>query len=108
MDARHIGRKSLRWLTGKSLNFEELARDCVSLANGGGGALVIGFEDGEEDPPPHQHIERGLLDRIRQRIGELTVGVQALPELQRHENGGEYILLSVPPSAGVATLVADR
>lgn len=43
------------------------------------------------------------MDRIRKRIGELTVNVQVLPSLQQATNGGEFIELVVDRSPNVAS-----
>ncbi|WP_305726033.1 ATP-binding protein [Hydrogenophaga sp.] len=43
------------------------------------------------------------MDRLRKRIGELTVNVQALPRLQCAANGGEFIELLIDRSPGVAS-----
>lgn len=102
LENQQIERKSLRKVTGNTANFSELAQDCVCFANGAGGQILIGIEDGQIHPPPNQHIEPNILDRIRKRIGELTVNVQVLPELRWDENGGEFIMLTVPRSVGVA------
>ncbi|MDP2785748.1 MAG: ATP-binding protein, partial [Sulfurimicrobium sp.] len=89
----HTDRKSLRTITGKSADWEALAKDCVCFANSAGGRLLIGIEDGEALSPAGQAVPPELLDRLRKRIGELTVNVQALPSLQRAPNGGEFIEL---------------
>ena len=68
-------------IRGKSANWEELAKDCVCFANGQGGRLLIGIEDGETLPPAEQKIEVAELERLRKRIGELTVNVQVLPRI---------------------------
>ena len=48
-------------------------------------------------------------DRVaRKRLGELTVNVQVVPDLKRHENGGEYIALGIPRAAGVASTSNGR
>ena len=107
-ESHHLDRKSLRKVTGTTADFAELARDCVCFANGAGGSLLIGIEDNADAPPPAQHIEPPLLDRIRKRVGELTVNVQVLPELKRHDNGGEYIALTVPRAVGVASTSDGR
>jgi ATP-dependent DNA helicase RecG len=99
----HFDRKSLRTVTGTTSDFVELACDCVAFANGSGGTLLIGIEDDSAHPPADQRVEPTLLERLRKRIGELTVNVQALPELRRDENGGEYVVLTVPRSIGVAS-----
>src|SRR6185503_5118630 len=61
-----------------------------------------------DGPPQAQRIDPSLLDRIRKRVGENTVNVQILPELRRHENGGEYIVLTIPRSVGVASTSDGR
>jgi ATP-dependent DNA helicase RecG len=102
-ESQHLDRKSIRKVTGSTADFGELARDCVCFANSAGGTLLIGIEDDDDAPPPEQRVEPALLDRVRKRVGELTVNVQVVPELKRHENGGEYISLTIPRSAGVAS-----
>ncbi|MBN1770306.1 MAG: putative DNA binding domain-containing protein [Deltaproteobacteria bacterium] len=100
--------KSLRLVSGRAADFTELAHDCVAFANGTGGRIVIGVEDGEACPPADQRVEPSLLDRIRKRVGELTVNVQVLPALQRDRNGGEYVIVSIPRSVGVASTSDGR
>jgi ATP-dependent DNA helicase RecG len=96
-------RKSLRTVTGKTADWDALAKDCVCFANGAGGRLLIGIEDGEVSPPAGQIVPPELLDRLRKRIGELTVNVQALPSLQRAANRGEFIELVIERSPNVAS-----
>ncbi|MDP2371792.1 ATP-binding protein [Rhodoferax sp.] len=103
LEDQHTDRKSLRTVTGKTADWEALAKDCVCFANGAGGRLLIGMEDGEAMPPAGQVVPRELLDRLRKRIGELTVNVQALPSLQHATNGGEFIELVIDRSASVAS-----
>lgn len=95
--------KSLRTITTKNAEWNSLAQDCVCFANGSGGRLLIGIEDGETLPPAGQVVPPELVDRLRKRIGELTVNVQALPSVIRAENGGEYIELTIDRSPGVAS-----
>ena len=107
-ESHHLDRKSLRLVTGAKTDFHELAQACVCFANAAGGTLLIGIEDDAAAPPTTQHIDATLLDRIRMRVGELTVNVQAMPELKRHENGGEYIALTIPRATGVASTSDGR
>ena len=102
-EGQHTDRKSLRTIAGKTADWDALAKDCVCFANGAGGRVVIGIEDGEGRPPAGQTVPPELLDRLRKRIGELTVNVQALPSLQRAANGGEFIELVIDRSPGVAS-----
>lgn len=94
LESQHFDRKSLRKVTGPTADFGELARDCVCFANGAGGTLLIGIEDDSDAPQVSQRIDPALLDRIRKRVGGLTVNVQVVPELKRHENGGDYIAIT--------------
>jgi len=103
LEDHHTDRKSLRTVTGKSADWDALAKDCVCFANGAGGRLLIGIEDGEAMPPAGQKVAPELPDRLRKRIGELTVNVQVLPSLQRAANGGEFIELAIDRSPGVAS-----
>jgi ATP-dependent DNA helicase RecG len=107
-ESHHHDRKSLRKVAGSTADFSELAQDCVCFANAAGGTLLIGIEDDADAPPTGQRVEPALLDRIRKRVGELTVNVQVFPELKRHENGGEYIALTIPRATGIASTSDGR
>ena len=108
LEDQHTDRKSLRVITGKNPEWIALAQDCVCFANGAGGRLLIGIEDCEALPPADQVVPPGLLDRLRKRIGELTINVQALPVLQRASNGGEFIELVIDRSPAVASTSDGR
>lgn len=103
LENQQTDRKSLRVITGKTADWNEIAKDCVCFANGQGGQLLIGIEDGEVLPPPGQTIKPELLDTLRKRIGELTVNVQALPQIITADNGGQFIELAIPRALGVAS-----
>jgi ATP-dependent DNA helicase RecG len=107
-ESQHLDRKSLRKVTGATADFGKLAQDCVCFANGAGGTLLIGIEDDADAPPPEQRVDPALLDHIRKRIGELTVGVTAQPALKHHANGGQFIELSIPRSSGVVSTSDGR
>jgi len=70
--------------------------------------LLIGIEDGAALPPSGQTVPPDLLDRLRRRIGELTVNVQALPSLQRAANGAEHIELVIGRAPSVASTSDGR
>ena len=105
---QHTDLKSLRAVTGKSVDWDALAKDCVCFANGAGGRLLIGIEDGQTLPPTGQVVPPELLDRLRKRMGELTVNVQALPSLQRAANGAEFIELVIERAHGAASTTDGR
>lgn len=108
LEDQNADRKSLRKVTGRTADWDDVARACVCFANGAGGRLLIGIEDGQTLPPPDQVVPPELLDRLRKRIGELTVNVQALPSVQRAANGGEFIELVVDRSPNVASTSDGR
>lgn len=107
-EGQRLDRKSLRVVQGGSSDFEELAKDCVCFANASGGQLLIGIEDDASQPPPEQRVESRVLDRIRKRIGELTVNVTVIPEIQTAANGGQLIVLTVQRAIGVASTCDGR
>jgi len=108
LEGQKIDRKSLRIVTGKTADWPELAKDCVCFANGNGGRILIGIEDGEVDPPAGQRFSPTLPEKISKRVGELTVNVQVLPAIKRSGNGGEYVELVVHRSASVASTSDGR
>lgn len=107
-EGQRLDRKSLRVVQGQSTDFEELAKDCVCFANGSGGQLLIGIEDTASLPPAQQRIDPRVLDRIRKRIGELTVNVTVIPEIQTAANGGQLIVLTIQRAIGVASTCDGR
>lgn len=107
-EGQSLDYKSLRKVTGRTADFLDLAQECVCFANGSGGQLLIGIEDDGTTAPADQRIPASLLDRIRKRIGELTVNVDVAAEVRRSASGGEYIVLTVPRSVGVASTSDGR
>lgn len=90
--------KSLKKVTGRTADFDELSKDCVAFANSHGGYLAIGIEDGEDKPAPEQRIPDDLPEKIIKRINELTINVALRPEVIDADNGGQYMKLHVLPS----------
>ncbi len=108
LEDQYADRKSLKTLTGNNKQWDELAKDCVCFANGQGGRLLIGIEDGQALPPPGQQICPELLEKLRKRIAELTVNVQVLPRIVTTENGAQYIELLIDRSLNVASTQDGR
>lgn len=100
--------KSLRAVTGKAVDWAELAKDCIAFANATGGQLLLGIEDGEELPPAGQRIPADLPDALRRKLAERTVNVTVLPDVVTAANGGECIALRVPRSLAVASTTDGR
>jgi ATP-dependent DNA helicase RecG len=103
-----LDKKSLRFVTGKTANWSELAKDCVAFANANGGRLLIGIEDNEDFPPPGQRIPRDLPDTIRRKVAERTVNVTVLQNIVAAPSGDEYIEISMPRSVAVASTTDGR
>lgn len=101
-------RKSLRLVSGKTADFTELAADCVAFATAFGGIIHIGIEDDADAPPAQQRIDPQLPDKIRRRIGELTVNVDAHAAIKTDPNGGEYIELTIPRSTPLPSTIDGR
>ena len=108
IEGQILDQKSLRAITGKTENFDDIAKDCVAFANATGGRLLLGIEDGADRPPPNQKIPVGLLDTLRRKITELTVNVSAQPQIVRAANDGEYVELRVSRAIGVASTTHGR
>lgn len=100
LEDQHTDCKSLRFVTGRTADWNDIARACVCFANGAGGRLLIGIEDAADEPPAGQVVPPGLMDRLRKRVGELAVNVQVVPRLRKAANAGEYIELTIVRASG--------
>jgi ATP-dependent DNA helicase RecG len=108
LEGQLLDQKSLRAVTGKTADWNEIAKDCVAFANATGGRLLIGVEDGQEAPPVGQQIPADLPDTLRRKLAERTVNVTALPDVVTAPNGGQYIELRVPRAMAVASTTDGR
>jgi len=106
---QHMDRKSLRMISGRTADWDELAKDCVAFANAQGGRLLIGIEDHETEPPTGQQISSPLIENVRKRIHELTVNVRVA--VQRHLSavtGGEFMEVMISRSHAPASTTDGR
>ncbi|MBI3919767.1 MAG: ATP-dependent DNA helicase [Armatimonadetes bacterium] len=87
--------KSLRYVLDKHRDADALACDCVGFANAVGGSIVLGMEDGQNDPPPGQRVPEDLPDRLTKRITQITTNVGLVARRVTAANGGEYIHIQV-------------
>ena len=83
-------KKSLKSVTGKSADFDELAKDCVAFANRDGGHLAIGIEDNQDLPSSAQRVPESLRDSVVKRLNERTINVALVPRIIKSENGGVF------------------
>ena len=81
LEGQLIDQKSLRAVTGKTADWNEIAKDCIAFANASGGRLLLGIEDGQEAPPAGQQIPADLPDTLRRKLAERTVNVAVLPHV---------------------------
>lgn len=103
-----LDKKSLRSVTGKTADWNELAKDCVAFANATGGRLLLGIEDRQDSPSPSQRIPLDLPDTLRRKIAERTVNLTVLPAVLTAPNGGEYLELTIPRALAVASTTDGR
>lgn len=103
-----LDQKSLRAVTGKTADWNEIAKDCIAFANATGGRLLVGVEDGQNLPPPGQQIPTDLPDTLRRKLAERTVNVTVLPNVVIATNGGQYIEMRIPRAMAVASTTDGR
>ncbi len=103
-----LDQKSLRAVTGKTADWNEIAKDCIAISNATGGRLLLGIEDGQDAPPVGQHIPADLPDTVRRKLAERTVNVAVLPDVVTAPNGGQYIELRIPRALSVASTTDGR
>ena len=108
-ETQDIEKKSLRLISGRKSRWPEVVREVVAFANARGGKLLIGIEDGKSEPPAGQAVPSDLPERVRRRVGELTVNVDCVVRLQRFRTtGGEYLEIEVFRSHSPASTTDGR
>lgn len=108
LEGQLLDQKSLRAVTGKTADWNEIAKDCIAFANATGGRLLLGIEDGQDAPPAGQHIPADLPDTLRRKLADRTVNVTVLPDVVTAPNGGQYIELRIPRALAVASTTDGR
>lgn len=108
LEGQFLDQKSLRAVTGKTTDQNEIAKDCIAFANTTGGSLLLGLEDGQSTPPADQHIPADLPDTVLRKLAERTVNVSVLPDVVTAPNGGQYIELRIPRAMVVASITDGR
>lgn len=108
LEGQLLDRKSLRVLTGKTADWNDIAKDCIAFANATGGRLLIGIEDGQELPAADQRVTAAMADTLRRKLAERTVNVTVFPNVVSAANGGQYLDLRVPRALAVASTTDGR
>lgn len=108
LEGQLLDRKSLRAISGRTANWDEIAKDCIAFANATGGRLQVGIENDQSQPPTGQQIPPELPDTLRRRISEKTVNVVVLVDVVTTPSGGQYLDLVIPRSVAVASTTDGR
>jgi ATP-dependent DNA helicase RecG len=108
LEGQLVDQKSLRAVTGRNINWDEIVKDCVAFANASGGRLLLGIEDGQDVPPEGQQVPADLTDTLRRKVAEHTSNVAALPTVLTAINGGQFIELRILRSSAVASTTDGR
>lgn len=100
-------KKSLKLVTGKTTDWDDLAKDCIAFANLRGGIIDIGIEDKAEMPESNQTISEDLPAKIQKRISELTINVGVIANIQAAENSGQFVRVQILYSASTIASTTD-
>ena len=101
-------KKSLREITGKSADWNEVAKDCVAFSNAQGGVIDYGIEDDADAPPADQKVSEDVAINLEKKINGKTHNVSAHAEILTHENGGQYILLHIARGTSSASTTSGK
>lgn len=101
-------KKSLREITGKNADWNEVAKDCVAFSNALGGVIDYGIEDDADAPPADQKVSEDIAINLENKISGKTLNVSAHAEILTHENGGQYIRLHIARGTSSASTTSGK
>lgn len=101
-------KKSLREITGKNADWNEVAKDCVAFSNAQGGVIDYGIEDDADAPPADQKVSEDITINLENKISGKTLNVSAHAEILTHENGGQYIRLHIARGTSSASTTSGK
>lgn len=101
-------KKSLREITGKSADWNEVAKDCVAFSNAQGGVIDYGIEDDADAPPADQKVSEDVAINLEKKINGKTHNVSAHAEILTHENGGQCIRLHIARGTSSASTTSGK
>jgi len=88
-------KKSLREISGKEADWNEVAKDAVAFSNAAGGHIDYGIENKMSEPDSQQLIPEELPTILVNKIAGKTVGVTTSTEVIVFDNGGEVLRLHI-------------
>ena len=101
-------KKSLREITWKNADWNEVAKDCVAFSNAQGGVIDYGIEDDADVPPADQKVSEDVAINLEKKINGKTHNVSAHAEILMHENGGQYIRLHIARGTSSASTTSGK
>ncbi len=101
-------KKSIREITGKNPDWNEVVKDCIAFSNAQGGIIDYGIEDDSEEPPLGQTIDESLPTILVNKINEKSINVTAYAEIYTHQNGAQYIRLNISRGHSVASTSSGK
>ena len=101
-------KKSLREITGKNADWNEVAKDCVAFSNAQGGVIDYGIEDDADAPPADQKVSEDIAINLENKTSGKTLNVSAHAEILTHENGGQYIRLHIARGTSSASTTSGK
>ena len=101
-------KKSLREITGKNADWNEVAKDCVAFSNAQGGVIDYGIEDDADAPPADQKVSEDITINLENKISGKMLNVSAHAEILTHENGGQYIRLHIARGTSSASTTSGK
>lgn len=108
METQVVEYKSIQKIRTGDKGFKELAKTCVCLANSQGGFITIGVDDKTNVPPSDLIIEQKELNDTLEKLRGLTFSVgMAASQIEVHENGGNYFIITVFPSQKIIATTSE-
>lgn len=101
-------KKSLKEITGKTADWNEVAKDCVAFSNAQGGIIDYGIEDDADEPDTEQRIPESLVVTLQNKINGKTSNVSAYGEVVTHNNGGQYLRLHIARGNSAASTTSGK
>lgn len=101
-------KKSIREITGKNPDWNEVSKDCVAFSNAQGGIIDYGIEDKMDVPPTTQTIDETLPVLLINKINEKTIHVNVFAEILNHKNGGQFLRLHIYRGHAVASTASGK